>query len=318
MKRAKLSRRTRRIVILGVACILILFVLGFLYSANQSLNSGPTDSKGQVVQDRFSFEYQNLTGDGSVTVRVSSFNGIVTYPPPNNNQIVQGLVPWARAGVMIKSSLAPGSNYAAVMQTGGHGVRMQYNFIGDIPGSSTNVTQASPLWLKIVRSGDIVSGYESNNGTEWSKIGTADLAGLPINVEIGFFVTSPCDRSVSQGNSYCRFTQANANFDNITLEGNVSGSWTYDYVGKVNNYQTDWELYHRAEGAIQNGTSFNVAGTGDIALSSNSLPPITIALFAGIIAIIIVIAAFLFRRTSAFPKNVPGSQYPAKRVLKSV
>jgi hypothetical protein len=303
MKRKKMSRRGQRMIILSVATIIILFLLGLLYSTYLNSSSGPTDSKGQVVQDRFSFEYQSLTGNGSIVVRVKSFNGIITYPPPNNDQIVEGLVPWARAGVMIKSSLVPGSDYAAVMQTGSYGIRMQYSFVGNIAGSSTNVTQASPIWLKILRSGDVVSGYESNNGTQWSKIGSAGLGGLPATVEIGFFVNSPCDLTVSKGNSYCRFTQANADFDSISLGGNVSGSWTYDYVGKVNNHSTDWELYHRAEGVIQNGTTFNLAGTGDIALSNSSLPLITYVFFGGIIVVVIIIAALLLRRTRTYPKN---------------
>ena len=36
-----------------------------------------------------------------------------------------GLVPWAKAGIIIKASTRQGSAYAAMMVTGGHGVRMQ-------------------------------------------------------------------------------------------------------------------------------------------------------------------------------------------------
>ena len=42
--------------------------------------------------------------------------------------------PWAKAGLIMKADTAQGSAYAAVMVTGGHGVRMQYNFTGDIAG----------------------------------------------------------------------------------------------------------------------------------------------------------------------------------------
>ena len=44
------------------------------------------------------------------------------------------LVPWAKAGVIIKDSDTQGSAYAAIMVTGEHGVRMQDNFTHDIAG----------------------------------------------------------------------------------------------------------------------------------------------------------------------------------------
>lgn len=72
MKRAN-PRRTQRLLILGVATTLILIVLGILYDANQNLNSGPADSSGQVVQDRFSFVYQNQREIVSLLARWKCF-----------------------------------------------------------------------------------------------------------------------------------------------------------------------------------------------------------------------------------------------------
>ena len=45
-----------------------------------------------------------------------------------------GLVPWAKAGIIIKAAPGPGSAYAAMMVTGSHGVRMQWNYTSDTPG----------------------------------------------------------------------------------------------------------------------------------------------------------------------------------------
>ena len=42
--------------------------------------------------------------------------------------------PWSKAGIIIKASTRPGSAYAAMMVTGGHGVRMQYDYTGDMAG----------------------------------------------------------------------------------------------------------------------------------------------------------------------------------------
>ena len=46
-------------------------------------------------------------------------------------QTRSGLVPWAKAGIIIKASTTQGSAYAAMMVTGGHGVQMQYDYTGD-------------------------------------------------------------------------------------------------------------------------------------------------------------------------------------------
>jgi hypothetical protein len=45
-----------------------------------------------------------------------------------------GLQPWAKAVIIITASTRPGSAYAAMMVTAGHGVRMQYDYTGDIAG----------------------------------------------------------------------------------------------------------------------------------------------------------------------------------------
>ena len=94
-------------------------------------------------------------------------------------------VPWAKAGIIIKESTQQGSAYAAMMVTGGHGVRMQHDFTGDTAGS------ASDRWLRLARTGDILTGYESGDGTNWEAVGTATLSGLPSTVRIGLFVSLP-------------------------------------------------------------------------------------------------------------------------------
>src|SRR5262249_54503061 len=101
--------------------------------------SVPLGPDGEAVIDRFYFMHQPLTGNGSITAHVTSLTGIITYPPPNHDQIVPDVVPWAKAGVILKESTKQGSPYAAVMLTGSHGVRMQCNFIEDRAGGRTTV-----------------------------------------------------------------------------------------------------------------------------------------------------------------------------------
>ena len=110
----------------------------------------------------------------------------------------QGPQPWAKAGIIIKASTTPGSAYAAVMATPGHGVRMQWNYTNDTAGLPGTVSAASPRWLRLTRSGDTITGYDSADGSHWTKIGTATLAGLPSTVQAGLFVASPQYVAASQ------------------------------------------------------------------------------------------------------------------------
>ena len=93
------------------------------------------------MTDSFYFVHRPLAGDGSITVRVTSLTGRLQEP---SGAAAAALMPWAKAGLIIKAGTAQGSAYAAVMVTGGHGVRMQYDYTGDIAGLPGRVSAASP------------------------------------------------------------------------------------------------------------------------------------------------------------------------------
>ena len=71
------------------------------------------------------------------------------------------LQPWSKAGIIIKASTRPGSAYAAMMVTGSHGVRMQWDYTQDTAGLAGAVSAAAPRWLRLTRSGDTITGYDS-------------------------------------------------------------------------------------------------------------------------------------------------------------
>jgi hypothetical protein len=146
----------------------------------------PAGPGGEEVADSFTFVHRPLTGDGSITVHVSSLTGLVSGPDPDRPR--PGVVPWAKAGLIVKAGTKQGSTYAAIMVTGGHGVRMQYDYTHDRAGKPGAGT---PRWLRLTRSGDTVTGAESADGVIWSTIGTAELTGPPPTVEAGPFATSP-------------------------------------------------------------------------------------------------------------------------------
>ena len=147
----------------------------------------PVGPAGEPVVDTFSFLHQPLVGNGSLTAKVTSLTEVIA----SGKGFRPGLVPWAKAGIIIKENTTQGSAYAAVMVTPSHGVRMQYNYTHDIAGLPGAVTASSPRWLRLTRAGDLITAYDSIDGTHWAKIGAVLLTGLPDSVQTGLFVTSP-------------------------------------------------------------------------------------------------------------------------------
>jgi ABC-type transport system involved in multi-copper enzyme maturation permease subunit len=314
-------RTVRGWVITMVVAALVIVFLGLLAAegSHSSCSTGPVETAcpdllvgpgGQAVDDRFFFAHQPLAGDGSITARLTSMAGIITYPPPDHDKIVPGLVPWAKAGVIIKNGTEQGSAYAAVMLTGAHGVRMQDDYTHDTAGRPGHVSAASPRWLRLTRSGDTLTGYESADGTRWAKIGIAHLKGLPATVRVGLFVTSPSDLTVKQADlggsiGQMRFTQATGVFDHVSVRGTVpGGAWSRDEVGGTAE-KTDWELYHRPAGAEESGGRFTVTGSGDIApLVSDGGMHIESTLTGALIGMIVMIVVAVLFITAEYRRGL--------------
>jgi ABC-type transport system involved in multi-copper enzyme maturation permease subunit len=261
--------------------------------------SNPVGPGGEAVSDSYYFVHQALRGNGSITVRVTSLTGrssppgggIAPGPDPEQN-FTSAIQPWAKAGIIVTASTRQGSAYAAMMVTGGHGVRMQYNYTGDTPGLPGAVSAASPRWLRLVRTGDTLTGYDSADGRNWSRVGTASLAGLPATVQAGPFVTSPAwVRAENSG-----LTVAAAVFDHVRSPGTAAGAgWRGASIGA--NAQVASSLPGRFRAG---GGTFTVTGSGDIAPAgpgpTNIGEPADdgfVGAFAGLIVVIVVGAMFI-------------------------
>jgi ABC-type transport system involved in multi-copper enzyme maturation permease subunit len=264
---------------------------------------------GVPVDDGFYFVRQPLAGNGSITVRVTSLTGLL--PPANPGQgpsgpsgpidTRPGLVPWAKTGLIIKNGTSPGSAYAAVMVTADHGVRMQYDYVNDTAGLPGTASAASPRWLRLTRSGDTITGYDSADGTHWIQVGAVHLAGLPSTVQAGLFTASPFYQVISQNfgggtSGSTAPSQATAVFDHVSRSGAwPGGSWTGDNVGAGG--------LPGAGGYHQSGGRFTVTGSGDIAPvvaghGNEGDPDATITdhlvgTFAGLIAVVVVATMFI-------------------------
>ncbi|UFS72819.1 Ig-like domain-containing protein [Geomonas sp. RF6] len=124
--------------------------------------------------DAFRYVYQPLTGDGQIIARVVSLQNTQMY---------------AKAGVMIRETLAASSRHAMVDLTPGRGAEFSRR---STTGGSTTVSgfsAAAPYWVKLVRQGNTFSGYVSSNGTNWSLVGTSTIT-MGSSVYIGLIVSS--------------------------------------------------------------------------------------------------------------------------------
>ena len=274
-------RTVRGWVIATVVAALVTVLFGLLTAAGShtSCSNGPVEIDcpaipvgpgGEAVKDSFYFVHQPLAGDGSITVRVTSLTGGVVA---RDGGVVRKLdattptsgaiQPWAKAGLIIKENTTQGSAYAAIMVTGGHGVRMQDNYTGDAAGPAGAVSAASPRWLRLTRTGNTLTGYSSIDGAAWTAVGTAHLAGLSTTVQAGMFATSPIQETFTQqlggGSATGGPTLATARFDTLGLQGHwPEKAWTGDAVGAEPGRAASGELR-------QSGATYAVAGTGDIA-----------------------------------------------------
>jgi ABC-type transport system involved in multi-copper enzyme maturation permease subunit len=245
---------------------------------------------GEAVTDSFYFVHQPLAAGGSITVRATSLAG------QSGGQA--SLPPWSKAGIIIKASTRPGSAYAAMMVTGRHGVRMQYDYTGDIAGLPGAVSAASPRWLRLTRSGDTVAGYESVNGVRWTRVGAVRLAGLPATVQAGVLAASPgssqsTSQSVAGGSTVGGIATATATFDHVSIGSRrPGGGWAGENVGGAAGGSAPGTGFRQAGGI------FTVTGSGDIAPGSadgggTPVEQTLIGVFGGLIAVIVVAAMFM-------------------------
>jgi hypothetical protein len=168
------------------------------------------------VQDHVRLVYKQLTGDGAIVVKVESMTHTAG---------------WAKAGVMIRQSLKPGSTHALMMVAPDARTAFQNRrFADDVSASahSHSGVVALPVWLKIERKGNVFTASRSTDGITWTVQGNEGGGESPNpetivmsgSVHIGLAVTS---------NNLA--TACVAEFSGIQTTGAVSGSWQAADIG---------------------------------------------------------------------------------------
>jgi regulation of enolase protein 1 (concanavalin A-like superfamily) len=126
--------------------------------------------------DAFHYVYRSLTGDGTIVARVSA--------------VQDGIHVWAKAGVMIRASLAADAPQAMMLASSARGMAFQRRAApGGVSTNTAGTASAAPRWVRLQRSGSTFSAYESADGVNWTLVGTESI-GMAPTVLVGLAVTS--------------------------------------------------------------------------------------------------------------------------------
>jgi hypothetical protein len=176
------------------------YPLGFIDKGGNAFTVSSAGTDIWNNGDEFRFAYKTLSGNGSITAKVDSL--------VNTNV-------WAKAGVMIRESLEPGSRHAMCVITPGSGASFQRReIIGGASTSNDAAGLAIPYWVRITRTGNTFKAERSPDGKTWTQIGADLNITMTANAYIGLAVTS-----------HSTGVYTTAEFSNVATTGTVTGQW---------------------------------------------------------------------------------------------
>ena len=125
------------------------------------------------TRDQFHFVYQPLEGNGEISARVLN---------------LERARPGAKAGVVMRASLKPSSPQAFLFLQPGGGVEFERraNIESKIDHAGAG---PAPRWLRLARQGNVITAYQSPDGTTWTPAGSETIK-LDQRIYVGLGVTS--------------------------------------------------------------------------------------------------------------------------------
>jgi uncharacterized repeat protein (TIGR03806 family) len=127
------------------------------------------------VADSFNLASRPLTGDGQIVAHISS---------------LQYTDPWAKAGVMFRENISPGSKYAMMAITAHNSSVYQWRPVANQGSHNTDGEAAIiPSWVRLTRTGDTFTGEISVDGKIWEQV---DRITIPMNktVSVGLALSA--------------------------------------------------------------------------------------------------------------------------------
>jgi regulation of enolase protein 1 (concanavalin A-like superfamily) len=103
---------------------------------------------------------------------------------------VQNTDQWAKAAVMVRQSLTPNSPHAMMAVSSQNGLVFQRRLTASaVSFSTTGVSKPAPYWVRVVRNGNTLTGYQSSDGNTWVRVDSVSIS-LTGRVYIGLALTA--------------------------------------------------------------------------------------------------------------------------------
>jgi hypothetical protein len=136
------------------------------------------------TSDRLRYTYQTLTGDGEIVARISG---------------LQNTGSGSRVGVMIRDSLAANSKQIFMGMSGTNTYRWVRRTTTGGGSSTTNSSTGTVpnTWVRLVRSGTMITAYRSTDGAVWTTVGSTTNTTFASTCYIGLAVASGSNTSLN-------------------------------------------------------------------------------------------------------------------------
>ncbi|MCH8219178.1 MAG: hypothetical protein IH892_20665, partial [Planctomycetes bacterium] len=181
--------------------------VGFRENTDGSITMSGMGADIADTTDEGHFAYRELTGDGTITVRLDS---------------LQDVRDSTKAGVMIRETLFPWSKNVYLSGTPRNLTQFQYR--GATAGNTVEIASSEnatplPVWLRLTRAGRVFTAQRSQDGVNWESITTDESASRTTitmcnPLYVGLAVTSH-DIEIP----------AVAEFSHVSFSGQVSDRW---------------------------------------------------------------------------------------------
>ena len=182
-----------------------------LYDGSYVLSNLGADITGTA--DKMKYVSQTLTGDGTLTVKVSSVTSADNA---------------TRFGLMVRETLDANSrNVLLGLTTAKSVVFMSRRTAGGtLTSRATSVTVAVPAWLRLERSGNVFTAWRSADGVNWTVHGTETLdLGPTLHVGLAYSNRSGSTWAIGVGDELRLTSPADA-------DGNgLADAWEMQYFG---------------------------------------------------------------------------------------
>jgi hypothetical protein len=212
--------------------------------------------------DSIYYVYAKLKGNGSITTRVDDVD-----LPANTDPL---------CGLDIRSSLATDAQNVFIANRSGIDVIVNHRDTDGASGVNQSITaSANPAYVELQRNGDVITELTSTDGSSFTTLGTATLAGLPNTVLIGFAQGSQ-NESVASTGAYDHFSTTGEVFSATPGPGPTAVATISNVTagtGAVYSFPVTYMSSNYVSAASIGNGNIVVTGPNDYSQAATVVPP---------------------------------------------